>query len=73
MYANISDSPELIKQELLAFMDEHIYPNEARYHEELNALPDRFGRVPRMDELKPKATYDGLWHLFVPHAHGGLM
>ena len=72
MYANISDSPELIKQELLAFMDEHIYPNEARYHEELNALPDRFGRVPLMDELKAKAKYDGLWNLFVPHDHGGL-
>ena len=27
---------------LTAFMDEHIYPNETVYHEQLNALDNRF-------------------------------
>ncbi|MGE0484654.1 MAG: acyl-CoA dehydrogenase family protein [Gammaproteobacteria bacterium] len=71
-YANITESPEALKLQLMAFMDEHIYPNEERYHEELNSLPNRFGRVPLMDELKAKAKDDGLWNLFVPHSHGGL-
>jgi len=72
MYANITASPDLLAQQLSAFMDEHIYPNEHRYHDELNALPDRFGIVPLMDELKTKARDEGLWNLFVPHSHGGL-
>lgn len=71
-YADITESPDTLKLALQAFMDEHIYPNEQRYHDELNALPDRFGRVPLMDELKEKAKFDGLWNLFVPHSHGGL-
>ncbi|MCB1746190.1 MAG: acyl-CoA dehydrogenase family protein [Gammaproteobacteria bacterium] len=71
-YANITESPDALKLQLMAFMDEHIYPNEERYHEELNSLPNRFGRVPLMDELKARAKEDGLWNLFVPHSHGGL-
>ena len=39
MYANITESPEALKLQLMAFMDEHIYPNEERYHEQLNASP----------------------------------
>ncbi len=57
---------------LQAFMDAHIYPNEARYHEQLNALEDRFSTVPLMEELKAKAKAEGLWNLWMPADHGGL-
>jgi acyl-CoA dehydrogenase len=57
---------------LQAFMDAHIYPNEARYHQELNALEDRFSTVPLMEELKAKAKAEGLWNLWMPADHGGL-
>jgi acyl-CoA dehydrogenase len=57
---------------LLAFMDRHIYPNEGRYHAELNALEDRFSTVPLMEELKAKARAEGLWNLWLPADHGGL-
>ena len=49
MYADFSQAPAALKEQLLAFMDAHIYPNEANYHEQLNALPDRFATVPLMD------------------------
>ena len=57
---------------LQTFMDQHIYPNEARYHEELNALDDRFSTVPVMEELKALAKTAGLWNLWMPADHGGL-
>ena len=57
---------------LQTFMDQHVYPNEARYHEELNALDDRFSTVPVMEELKALAKTAGLWNLWMPVDHGGL-
>ena len=72
MYADITASPQELKDHLLAFMDEHIYPNEEHYHEQLNGLENRFQTVPLMEELKLHAREAGLWNLFVPVAHGGL-
>ena len=72
MYATIDASTEELKDHLLAFMDEHIYPNESVYHEQLNAQANRFQTVPLMEELKAKARAAGLWNLFVPVDHGGL-
>ncbi|HRO61441.1 MAG TPA: acyl-CoA dehydrogenase family protein [Burkholderiaceae bacterium] len=58
-----------MQQKLLAFMDEHVYPNEHRYHEEVEANR-RAGNawVPTkvIEELKPKAREAGLWNLFLP-------
>lgn len=62
---------QLIDQ-LTTFMDEHVYPNEERYQEQLNSLEDRFSTVPLMEELKSKARQQGLWNLWLPANHGGL-
>jgi acyl-CoA dehydrogenase len=54
---------------LLAFMDEHIYPNEARFFEEIAANRAKGNAwVPTqiVEELKPKAQAAGLWNLFLP-------
>jgi acyl-CoA dehydrogenase len=73
-----SDKSKNLQNKLLAFMDEHIYPNEKAYAEQLHNAENRFAPVPLMDELKEKAKKAGLWNLFVPedHAeycdHGGL-
>ncbi len=72
MHEKLFDDPAGLQDRLQAFMDEHIYPNEERYHEQLNALPNRFSTVPLMEELKAKARAAGLWNLFVPANHGGL-
>jgi acyl-CoA dehydrogenase len=55
--------------QLSAFMDEHIYPNEHAYAEQLASAGDRFARLPLMDELKERAKAAGLWNLFVPPGH----
>ena len=43
-----------------AFMDEHIYPSEPVYHEQLNT-GDRWQPVPIVEELKEQAKAAGLW------------
>src|ERR1700691_2147537 len=57
------------QQRLVAFMDEHIYPNEARYHHEIEQ--NRWQPVNVIEELKPKARAAGLWNLFLPESEDG--
>ena len=57
------------QQRLVAFMDEHIYPNEARYHHEIEQ--NRWQPLKVIEELKPKARAAGLWNLFLPHDEDG--
>src|SRR5579872_5898617 len=52
------------------FMDEHIYPNEHRYHQHTSG-PDRWQPVPVIEELKPAARAAGLWNLFLPESEHG--
>lgn len=54
---------------LKAFMDEHVYPNEGRYHEEI-AAGDRWEPVGLIEDLKVKAREAGLWNLFLPDISG---
>src|SRR5580692_2429815 len=58
-----------LQARLVAFMDEHIYPNEARYHHELEQ--NRWIPVKVIEDLKPKARAAGLWNLFLPHDDRG--
>ncbi len=53
-----------LRERLLAFMAEHVYPNEARYREEVTA--NRWSVPPVIEELKPRARGEGLWNLFLP-------
>jgi len=58
-----------MQAQLLAFMDEHIYPNEKRYHEEVEAnrrAGNPWQRSQVIHELKPIARKAGLWNLFLP-------
>jgi len=53
-----------------AFMDEHVYPAEGRFHAEV-AEGDRWQPTKVVEELKAKARAQGLWNLFLPQsAHG---
>ena len=53
-----------------AFMDEHIYPNEHRFHQEIET-GDRWQPVQMLEELKPLAKQAGLWNLFLPDSNRG--
>ena len=61
-----SEQSQYYQAQLGAFMDEHIYPNEHAYAEQLAATGSRFDYLPIMDELKQKAREAGLWNLFIP-------
>ena len=58
-----------VQKRLAAFMDEHIYPNEKRFHGELNS-GDRWEPLQLIEELKSKAKSQGLWNLFLPTVSG---
>ncbi|MBI3372461.1 MAG: acyl-CoA dehydrogenase family protein [Betaproteobacteria bacterium] len=58
---------QALRKRLLAFMDEHIYPNERKWHEHCRG-PKRWTPVPVIEELKPIAKKAGLWNLFLPHS-----
>ena len=55
-----------LRQRLLVFMDEAIYPNERVYTEQLDAGANRWESPPIMEELKRAARAAGLWNLFLP-------
>jgi acyl-CoA dehydrogenase len=62
-----SPKVEELRQRLLAFMDEHIYPNEHKHFAHVRS-DKRWEPVPIIEELKPKARKAGLWNLFLPRS-----
>ena len=66
-----TDKVNALRERLLAFMDEHIHPNEETYHEQINGAADRWQPVPIIEQLKPVARAAGLWNLFLPESSHG--
>jgi len=60
---------EDLQGRLRAFMDEHIYPNEERFHDEIEG--NRWSPTAVIEELKPKARAASLWNLFLPDDQHG--
>ena len=63
-----------LQARLLKFMDDHIYPAEAKYGAEIaanTAAGKRWTPLNTIEELKPKARAVGLWNLFLPPTAGG--
>jgi acyl-CoA dehydrogenase len=58
------------------FMDQHIYPNEHKHHEEIEANRAKgnpWVPLKLIEELKEKARAEGLWNLWRPKSHGGTL
>lgn len=53
------------------FMDRYIYPNEAKYYEQLDEAESRWCVVPVLEEVKEKAKEEGLWNMFLPESRNG--
>ena len=71
MFAEPSARTRELLDRLNAFFDQHIYPNEARHHEELHArrkLGTEWQPSTLLEELKPLARAAGLWNMFLPHS-----
>ena len=66
-----SDKVKALQGKLARFMDQHVYPNERRFTDEVEAnrakgnpwVPSKL-----IEELKPKARAEGLWNLFLPRS-----
>ena len=61
-----TDAGIALQQEVQQFLDDHIYPNEREYHEQVHEVGPT-GYPPIMDKLKAAARERGLWNLFLPH------
>jgi acyl-CoA dehydrogenase len=59
-----------LRTRLQQFMDEHVYPNERRYDEEV-AEGDRWQPTRVVQELKERAKAAALWNLFLPESERG--
>ncbi|HUW36225.1 MAG TPA: acyl-CoA dehydrogenase family protein [Rhodocyclaceae bacterium] len=69
-----SDKVRALQQRVAAFMDEHIYPNEAKFFAEIQANREKGNAwVPTLiiEALKEKARAQGLWNLFLPQSERG--
>jgi acyl-CoA dehydrogenase len=64
------ETTDRLQAELHAFMDEHVYPAEAVYAEQVAAAEDPWARVAVIEDLKAEARRRGLWNLFLPGEHG---
>jgi acyl-CoA dehydrogenase len=60
---------EHLQRRLQGFMDEHVYPNEQRFRDEIER--NRWSPTAVVEELKPKARAAGLWNLFLPEDEHG--
>ena len=69
-----SDKVKHYQAQLLKFFDQHIYPNERRFEQDVadnTAAGKRWTPTRIIEELKPHAKKEGLWNLFCPHAEYG--
>jgi acyl-CoA dehydrogenase len=69
MSFELNEKTKILQGRLQKFMDAHIYPNEQRFHEEVER--DRWKPTRIIDELKVKARAEGLWNLFLPNDERG--
>ena len=69
MHFELSEKTKDLQQRLSAFMEEHIYPNEQLFHDQIQQ--ERWSPTRIVEELKPKARAAGLWNLFLPHDEHG--
>jgi acyl-CoA dehydrogenase len=72
---NFEYSPKVaaLREQVSAFMEQYVYPNEAEYFAALDKGSSRWTVPPVIEELKSKARDAGLWTLFLPdskHGHG---
>jgi acyl-CoA dehydrogenase len=66
-----SDRAREFSERLTEFMEEHVYPAEAVYEEQMRAAGDPHFQPAVLEELKDEARRRGLWNLFHPDPEWG--
>ena len=71
MLKELSPKAQELRESLLKFMDDYVYPNESTVEKYLQEAEDRWTIPPIIEELKIKAKEQGLWNLFLDDPHYG--
>jgi acyl-CoA dehydrogenase len=58
-----------LRDKVAEFCDRHVFPNETRFHDEIQTQRWQVPAV--VEELKTKARAEGLWNLFLPESDRG--
>jgi acyl-CoA dehydrogenase len=69
-----SPKTQALQARVSTFMHEHVYPNEQRFFDEIEANTQagkRWTPTAVIEELKAKAKAQGLWNLFLPDSELG--
>lgn len=69
MRFEFTDRVKAMLSRLNQFMDDHVYPNESVYNEQIESSENRWAMPPVMADLKQEAQQAGLWNLFIPGEH----
>jgi len=67
---NHSEKVQKLQAKLSAFMEQHVYPNEQKFHAQV-AEGDRWQPTQIVEDLKKLAQKEGLWNLFLPQSEAG--
>ncbi|MFD4439803.1 acyl-CoA dehydrogenase family protein [Nocardia sp. NPDC058519] len=68
---DLSERSKKYSEDLLDFMDAHVYPAESVYDAQMRESGDPHFQPPILEELKTEAKRRGLWNLFHPHPGRG--
>ncbi len=69
-----SEKVRELQQKVQRFMDDHVYPAEPRFDEEMEKnrrAGNPWQATAVVEELKRKARAENLWNLFLPHSEHG--
>ncbi|MGB3696920.1 MAG: acyl-CoA dehydrogenase family protein [Gordonia sp. (in: high G+C Gram-positive bacteria)] len=68
----MSERTQKLSEELLSFMDSHVYPAEAVYAQQMAESGNPHHQPQILEDLKAEARRRGLWNLFHPHPSSGV-
>jgi len=65
-----SEKVQKLQARVSAFMDQHVYPNEHKFHAQVDE-GDRWQPTQVVEDLKKLAKKEELWNLFLPQSQSG--
>ena len=66
-----NDRVRELSEQVSAFMDEHVFPNEEVFEQQVRDSGEPHHHPQILEDLKAKAREQGLWNLFLPDEEFG--